>query len=130
MRLRREGLFRRIVDTPRTTLQTGARPRTIVNHNDLVLTVPWIDGVKTGYTLDAGYVLIGSGTRKGVTLLSVVLGAPSEAARDQDTLSLLRLRLLALRAPDPGEKRGDAGGAGGAAAATRRCPWSPPIPCA
>jgi serine-type D-Ala-D-Ala carboxypeptidase (penicillin-binding protein 5/6) len=89
MRLRREGLFRRIFDTPRTTLQTGARPRTIVNHNDLVLTVPWIDGVKTGYTLDAGYVLIGSGTRKGVTLLSVVLGTPSEAARQQDTLSLL-----------------------------------------
>ena len=45
--------------------------------------------MKTGYTLDAGYVLIGSGTRKGVTLLSVVLGAPSEAAREQDTLSLL-----------------------------------------
>ena len=90
MRLRRQRLFRRIVDTPRTTLQTGAHPRTIVNHNDLVLKVPWIDGVKTGYTLDAGYVLIGSGTRKGVTLLSVVLGAPSVAARDQDTLSLLR----------------------------------------
>jgi D-alanyl-D-alanine carboxypeptidase (penicillin-binding protein 5/6) len=90
MRLRRQRLFRRIVDTPRTTLQTGAHPRTIVNHNDLVLKVPWINGVKTGYTLDAGYVLIGSGTRKGVTLLSVVLGAPSVAARDQDTLSLLR----------------------------------------
>ena len=90
MRLRRQRIFRRIVDTPRTTLQTGAHPRTIVNHNDLVLKVPWIDGVKTGYTLDAGYVLIGSGTRKGVTLLSVVLGAPSVAARDQDTLSLLR----------------------------------------
>ncbi len=90
MRLRRQRLFRRIVDTPQTTLQTGAQPRTIVNRNQLVLSVPWIDGVKTGYTLDAGYVLVGSGTRKGVTLLSVVLGAPSEAARDQDTLSLLR----------------------------------------
>jgi serine-type D-Ala-D-Ala carboxypeptidase (penicillin-binding protein 5/6) len=90
MRLRRQRLFRRIVDTARMTLQTGVHPRTIVNHNDLVLTVPWINGVKTGYTLDAGYVLIGSGTRKGVTLLSVVLGAPSVAARDQDTLSLLR----------------------------------------
>ncbi len=90
MRLRRQRLFRRIVDTAQTTLQTGAHPRTIVNHNELVLKVPWIDGVKTGYTLDAGYVLIGSGTRKGVTLLSVVLGAPSVAAREQDTLSLLR----------------------------------------
>ena len=82
MRLRRQRLFRRIVDTARTTLQTGAHPRTIVNRNDLVLEVPWINGVKTGYTLDAGYVLVGSGTRKGVTLLSVVLGAPSVAARD------------------------------------------------
>jgi serine-type D-Ala-D-Ala carboxypeptidase (penicillin-binding protein 5/6) len=90
MRLRQQQLFRRIVDTSRTTLQTGAHPRTIVNRNQLVLKVPWINGVKTGYTLDAGYVLIGSGTRKGVTLLSVVLGAPSAAARDQDTLSLLR----------------------------------------
>jgi D-alanyl-D-alanine carboxypeptidase (penicillin-binding protein 5/6) len=90
MRLRRQRLFRRVFDTARTTLQTGVQPRTIVNRNQLVLTVPWIDGVKTGYTLDAGNVLIGSGTRKGVTLLSVVLGAPSEAARDQDTLSLLR----------------------------------------
>ena len=75
---------------PRKTLHTGAQPRTIVNRNDLLLTVPWINGVKTGYTLDAGYVLVASGTRKGVTLLSVVMGAPSEAARDQDTLSLLR----------------------------------------
>ena len=129
MRLRRERLFRRIFDTPRTTLQTGAHPRTIVNHNDLVLTVPWIDGVKTGYTLDAGYVLIGSGTRKGVTLLSVVLGAPSEAAREQDTLSLLRLWLLALRAPDPGEERGDAGGAGGARPRRDAAPGRRPIRC-
>jgi serine-type D-Ala-D-Ala carboxypeptidase (penicillin-binding protein 5/6) len=107
MRLRRERLFRRIVDTPRTTLKTGAHPRTIVNHNDLVVTVPWINGVKTGYTLDAGYVLIGSGTRKGVTLLSVVLGAPSIAARDQDTLSLLRYGFSLYRRQTPvrsGEK--------------------------
>jgi D-alanyl-D-alanine carboxypeptidase (penicillin-binding protein 5/6) len=93
MELRRQRLFRLIVDTPRTTLQTGAHPRTIVNRNQLVLDVPWVNGVKTGYTLDAGYVLIGSGTRKGVTLLSIVLGAPSVAARDQDTLSLLRYGL-------------------------------------
>jgi serine-type D-Ala-D-Ala carboxypeptidase (penicillin-binding protein 5/6) len=90
MRLRRQRLFRRLFDTARTTLQTGAQPRTIVNRNQLVVEVPWIDGVKTGYTLGAGNVLIGSGTRKGVTLLSVVLGAPSAAARDQDTLALLR----------------------------------------
>ncbi|MGH2925264.1 MAG: D-alanyl-D-alanine carboxypeptidase family protein [Solirubrobacterales bacterium] len=90
LRLRRERLFRRIVDTPRTTLRTGDHPRTIVNHNDLIGDVPWVNGVKTGYTEDAGYVLVGSGTKKGVTLISVVMGAPSMAARDAGTLALLR----------------------------------------
>jgi serine-type D-Ala-D-Ala carboxypeptidase (penicillin-binding protein 5/6) len=89
LRLRRERLFRRIVDTPRTTLRTGDHPRTIVNHNDLIGDVPWVNGVKTGYTKDAGYVLVGSATKKGVTLISVVMGAPSMAARDSDTLALL-----------------------------------------
>jgi D-alanyl-D-alanine carboxypeptidase (penicillin-binding protein 5/6) len=88
--LRRRALFRKIVDTPRASLRTGARPRTVVNRNDLVGEVPWINGVKTGYTPDAGYVLVGSGTRGGVTLLSVVMGAPSIAARDNNTLALLR----------------------------------------
>jgi D-alanyl-D-alanine carboxypeptidase (penicillin-binding protein 5/6) len=105
LRLRREPLFRRIVNTPRTTLRTGAHPRRIVNHNDLVLEEPWINGVKTGYTLDAGYVLIGSGTRKGATLLSVVMGAPSIPARDRDTLELLRYGFSLYRREAP-VKRG------------------------
>jgi len=90
LRLRRDRLFRRIVDTPQTTLQTGAHPRTVVNRNDLILSTPWMNGVKTGYTPDAGNVLVGSGTRKGVTLVSVVMGEPSEATRDDDTIALLR----------------------------------------
>jgi D-alanyl-D-alanine carboxypeptidase (penicillin-binding protein 5/6) len=55
-----------------------------------VARVPWVDGVKTGHTLDAGYVLVGAGARKGAQLVSVVLGDSSEAARDADTLALLR----------------------------------------
>lgn len=106
LRLRREPLFRRIVNTPRTTLRTGARPRRIVNRNDLVLEVPWINGVKTGYTLDAGYVLVASGTRKRATLLSVVMGAPSIPARDQDTLALLRYGFSLYRREAP-VKRGE-----------------------
>jgi serine-type D-Ala-D-Ala carboxypeptidase (penicillin-binding protein 5/6) len=101
VRLRRERIFRRIVDTARTTLRTGDRPRTIVNHNELVLRVPWINGVKTGYTLDAGYVLVGSGTREGVTLLSVVMGAPSMRAREADTLDLMRYGYSLYRRETP-----------------------------
>lgn len=99
--LRRRALFRRIVDTPRATLRTGAHRRRVVDHNDLVREVPWINGVKTGYTPDAGYVLVGSGTRKGVTLLSVVMGAPSIPARDDDTLALLRYGFSLYRVERP-----------------------------
>jgi D-alanyl-D-alanine carboxypeptidase (penicillin-binding protein 5/6) len=89
LRLRRDRLFRRIVDTPSKTL-AGAHPATVVNRNALLARIPWMNGVKTGYTPDAGNVLVGSGTRKGVTLVSVVMGAPTEAARDAETLALLR----------------------------------------
>jgi D-alanyl-D-alanine carboxypeptidase (penicillin-binding protein 5/6) len=87
--LRRDPLFRRIVDTPRITLRSGDRPRAITNRNTLLLTHRWINGVKTGYTPEAGNVLVASGTREGVTLLSVVMGEPTEASRDSDTLALL-----------------------------------------
>jgi D-alanyl-D-alanine carboxypeptidase (penicillin-binding protein 5/6) len=87
--LRDDRVLRGIFDTAEFDTVTGARPRHLVNRNTLVLTVPWIDGVKTGHTLEAGYVLVGSGRRKGVELVSAVLGAPSELARDQATLDLL-----------------------------------------
>jgi serine-type D-Ala-D-Ala carboxypeptidase (penicillin-binding protein 5/6) len=91
--LRRNRFFRTVTDEPRATLRTGARTRTIVNRNDLVREVPYVDGVKTGHTLQAGYVLVGSATRGGVTVLSAVLGDPSIPARDADSLALLRFGL-------------------------------------
>jgi D-alanyl-D-alanine carboxypeptidase (penicillin-binding protein 5/6) len=87
--LLRNDTFATIVDMSSARLATGSRPRVIENRNRLVARVRWIDGVKTGHTLEAGYVLVASGKRKGVRLVSVVLGAPSEAQRDSDTLSLL-----------------------------------------
>ena len=87
--LRKDPVFRRIFDTPETVLQSGARPRAIVNRNTLVRTVPDVNGVKTGYTLGAGNVLVGSAEREGVQLVSAVLGVPSESERDAATLELL-----------------------------------------
>jgi D-alanyl-D-alanine carboxypeptidase (penicillin-binding protein 5/6) len=87
--LREDRFFRRVLDTPETTVHSGDRSIQLVNRNTLVRTTPWVNGVKTGYTLGAGYVLVGSGTRKDVTLVSAVLGAPSESAREQATLDLL-----------------------------------------
>jgi D-alanyl-D-alanine carboxypeptidase (penicillin-binding protein 5/6) len=99
--LRTEPFFRRVVALPRATIRVGSRLRGVSNLNGLVGRVPWIHGVKTGHTLDAGYVLVGTGTRHGMTLISAVLGASSELARESDTLALLRygfarFRLLTL----------------------------------
>jgi D-alanyl-D-alanine carboxypeptidase (penicillin-binding protein 5/6) len=87
--LMRNRLFARIVNAPSAALSSGDHPRTVTSRNTLLGQAPWVDGVKTGHTLDAGYVLVGSGTRGSTTLLSAVLGTPSEYARDQTTLELL-----------------------------------------
>ena len=49
---------------------------------------------RRGHTSRAGYVLVGSATRGGITVISAVLGDPSEAARDVDSLALLRYGFL------------------------------------
>lgn len=90
-RLLRRPRLARIVDMPAAQLESGVRPRVVENRNDLVAVYPWVSGVKTGYTLNAGNVLVGAARRgRGARVISVVLGEPTEAARDEDTLELLR----------------------------------------
>jgi D-alanyl-D-alanine carboxypeptidase (penicillin-binding protein 5/6) len=91
--LRRYEFFRRTVDLPSAVLRSGARNRTVLNRNTLVRRVDAVDGVKTGFTRQAGNVLVGSATRDGVTVISVVLGEPNQRARDADSLALLRFGL-------------------------------------
>ncbi|TMH21338.1 MAG: D-alanyl-D-alanine carboxypeptidase [Betaproteobacteria bacterium] len=59
------------------------------NRNRLLWTDPFVDGVKTGYTDAAGYCLIASAKRGPRRLLSVVLGAGSDAARTSESQKLL-----------------------------------------
>jgi D-alanyl-D-alanine carboxypeptidase (penicillin-binding protein 5/6) len=80
--------FARIVAEPSATLDTGPQ-HYVVNRNDLVARFHWINGVKTGHTSGAGYVLVASATRGGLTLLSAVLGTSSIPARDANTMALL-----------------------------------------
>jgi D-alanyl-D-alanine carboxypeptidase (penicillin-binding protein 5/6) len=83
--------FARIVDMPQAELESGSRPRVVANRNDLIAAYPWVSGVKTGYTLNAGNVLVGSAERgRAARVISVVLGTPTEAARNSETLALLR----------------------------------------
>ncbi len=93
VRLRGYEFFRRTVDLPSAVLRSGGRKRLVTNRNTLVRRIPDVNGVKTGHTGRAGFVLVGSATRDGVTVVSVVLGEPTERARDADSLALLRYGL-------------------------------------
>jgi D-alanyl-D-alanine carboxypeptidase (penicillin-binding protein 5/6) len=92
--LMRDPLFREIVDERSATLADGI---VVTNRNDLLGEYSWVVGIKTGNTADAGECLVGAARRGGVRLISVVLGTPSEAARDADTLALLRYGLSLYR---------------------------------
>jgi serine-type D-Ala-D-Ala carboxypeptidase (penicillin-binding protein 5/6) len=59
------------------------------NRNRLLFMDPSVDGVKTGHTDSAGYCLIASAKRENRRLLSVVLGAKSDAARAMESQKLL-----------------------------------------
>jgi serine-type D-Ala-D-Ala carboxypeptidase (penicillin-binding protein 5/6) len=95
--LRSKPFFRRTVKQSRVTLTTGGVTRTRDNRNTLIPAVPWVNGVKTGHTQEAGYVLVGSGRQRGIQVISAVLGEPSESARDEDTVRLMRFGMGAFQ---------------------------------
>jgi len=59
------------------------------NRNRLLWVDPYVDGMKTGHTDTAGWCLIASAKRGERRLLSVVLGAASDAARTTESERLL-----------------------------------------
>ena len=59
------------------------------NRNRLLWRDSSVDGLKTGHTEEAGYCLVASAVRKGMRLVSVVMGTRSESARAQESQKLL-----------------------------------------
>lgn len=59
------------------------------NRNRLLWRDSSVDGLKTGHTEAAGYCLVASAVRKGMRLVSVVMGTKSEEARAQESQKLL-----------------------------------------
>ncbi|MGI9081153.1 MAG: D-alanyl-D-alanine carboxypeptidase family protein [Thermoleophilaceae bacterium] len=97
-RLLRDPAFARIVNSASAVLESGARRRIVGNRNDLIAQFPFVEGVKTGHTREAAYVLVGAARgRLGAKVVSVVLGEPGEGAREADTLALLRYGLARFR---------------------------------
>jgi D-alanyl-D-alanine carboxypeptidase (penicillin-binding protein 5/6) len=61
----------------------------LVNTNKLVKFYSYIDGLKTGFTSNAGYCLTATGKKKNMRLISVVMGEESTDRRSADTLAML-----------------------------------------
>ena len=59
------------------------------NRNRLLWRDRTVDGVKTGYTKDAGYCLVASAERDGMRLISAVMGTQSDAVRVRESQKLL-----------------------------------------
>jgi len=90
---RQDTFLRRTFALEDATLDSGARTREVDNRNTLLTSSEIVNGIKTGRTQQAGYVLVGSATREGVTVVATVLGTDSEAERDEETLELLEYGL-------------------------------------
>ena len=61
----------------------------LVNTNKLVRFYPGVDGLKTGYTANAGYCLTATAKKNNLRLISVVMGSDSIEKRTEDTVKLL-----------------------------------------
>jgi len=59
------------------------------NRNRLLWRDPSVDGLKTGHTKEAGFCLISSAHRHNMRLISVVMGAPTDEGRSNESQSLL-----------------------------------------
>ena len=81
--------FAKIADSREAVLRSVHPQRRIKSINELLQMAPWTTGVKTGHTWGALWCLVGSGSRKGVSLISDVLGAAFDEERFDANLRLL-----------------------------------------
>jgi D-alanyl-D-alanine carboxypeptidase (penicillin-binding protein 5/6) len=87
--LLREPAFAKIADSQSAVLRSVHPRRRIESIDELLELAPWVTGVKTGHTFGALYVLVGSGQRHGISLISTVVGAWTDEERFDGNLALL-----------------------------------------
>jgi len=71
------------------SLSPRGEPITQFNRNGLLGKYEGADGLKTGFTREAGYHLVATAERDGMRLVAVVLGAAGETAREEQAIRLL-----------------------------------------
>ncbi|MBA4014378.1 MAG: peptidase M15 [Phenylobacterium sp.] len=77
---------------------------TMRNHNGLLGRMPGVDGLKTGFTNASGFNIAVSAVRDNRRLITVVLGAPSTAVRNNNAEDLILTGFDVMARRDRGEK--------------------------
>jgi len=62
--------------TAESTFRAGAFQ--LMNTNHLVRTTPWVTGLKTGYTREAGFCVTATAERNKMKLIAVIMGSPTK----------------------------------------------------
>lgn len=80
-------------NTWQTTIKVGLPGKEkdfgLTNTNKLIKQYPGANGIKTGFTQEAGYCLSASATKEGTTLIAVVLGCETSKIRFEEVSKLL-----------------------------------------
>lgn len=81
--------FCTIVNTKSATIHINGNAKPINNTNELLGYLNGVDGVKTGFTNNAGRCLVTSTTRNGHQIICVVLGSDTKKIRTTDSVKLI-----------------------------------------
>lgn len=81
--------FRKIAGAREARLTSYRPPETIETTDSFLRDNAWAHGIKTGHTLSSGYTLASDGRKKATELIGAVIGAPTEQARNDETVKLL-----------------------------------------
>lgn len=81
--------FAKVVNTQNYTVTINGYPKEISNTNELLGYLNGVNGVKTGFTNNAGRCLVTSVNRDGFEIITVVLQADTKNIRTKDSIKLI-----------------------------------------
>lgn len=82
-------LFRETVGTYSVKVRSDRYTHVLTSHNALLKSYRGAEGIKTGWTDDAGYCVVFAAKRGNIELVGTVMGATSETGRAQEAKKLL-----------------------------------------
>ena len=79
----------KVVSTKFYTININGYPKDLSNTNELLGNVEGVNGVKTGFTNNAGRCLVTSVSRSGFNIITVVIQADTKKDRTRDSIKLI-----------------------------------------